>query len=424
MPKIQIKEFDKTGVVQRANVSNIVYLPLATKEAVKLLNERNKSTTLCTSVKELDKQLKVNKSANSEDPWTGSVIDGTNKKAVVGYNIARTLINAGFQVLIEGIVPAGASNDIAITKESIAALKDKSLFDIRFLTAGMFNTKENLGAIAEIAAARQDCIALISLDEDPDKEDFDYTVKTVRTAFKAAAAGEAGKYAAGFTPWYETNDASLIKDVKLETGKKVYIPASFGYLFAYANMLANNIAEWKAVAGPQRGIIPGLADVCYDYTSADIEMLQARAEDNEVNLDDAKDNVGVAINPICYVRPSGYLIYGNRTLKDNESAKKTTAQSFLNIRNGVNAIKKTLYNASRAYVFEQNTDVLFIKFKNYVTPILERMKTGDGLIGYNFVKVATDAKARLRARLTLIPVDAVEDFEIDVYLVDDLTVSE
>lgn len=415
MPKIQIKESDKTGVVQRANVSNIVYLPLAVKNegGIPLLDSRNKSTTLFSSAKELEEKL-------------SDKIDTTNKKAVVGYNIARTLINAGFQVLIEGIVPAGAS-DIEIPNTSITALKDKSLFDVRFLTAGMFNTTKNLGAIAEIAAARQDCIALISLDEDPDKSGegaFKYTVSTVRAAFEGIAVGDAGKYAAGFTPWYETNDVSLIKGVKLNTDEKVYIPAGFGYLFAYANMLANNIAEWKAVAGPQRGIIPGLADVCYDYTSADIEMLQARAKDNEVNLDAATDNVGVAINPICYVRPSGYLIYGNRTLKDNDGAKKTTAQSFLNIRNGVNAIKKTLYNASRAYVFEQNTDVLFINFKNYVTPILERMKTGDGLIGYNFVKVATDAKARLRARLTLIPVEAVEDFEIDVYLVDDLTVSE
>lgn len=430
MPKIQIKEFDRTGVVQRANVSNIVYLPLATKEAVLLLNKRNKSTTLCSSVKELDESLKINKGANPEAPWTGSVIDGNNKKATVGYNIARTLINAGFQVLIEGIVPSGESNDIEISDTSIAALKDKSLFDVRFLTAGMFNTAKNLSSIAEIAAVRQDCIALISLDEDPDKTGegaFKYTVADIRTAFEgiaAVGAGEAGKYAAGFTPWYETNDVSLIKGVTLDTDEKVYIPAGFGYLFAYANMLANNIAEWKAVAGPQRGIIPGLADVCYDYTSADIEMLQARAKDKEVNLDADTDNVGVAINPICYVRPNGYLIYGNRTLKDNDGVKKTTAQSFLNIRNSVNAIKKTLYNASRAYVFEQNTDVLFINFKNYVTPILERMKTSDGLIGYNFVKVATDAKARLRARLTLIPVDTAEDFEIDVYLVDDLTVTE
>ena len=186
MPKIQIKEFDKTGVVQRANVSNIVYLPLATKEAVKLLNERNKSTTLFSSAKELEKSL-------------SDKIDTGNKKAVVGYNIARTLINAGFQVLIEGIVPSGASNDITITTDSIADLKDKSLFDVRFLTAGMFNTKENLGAIAEIAAARQDCIALISLDEDPDKTGegaFKYTVSTVRAAFEGIATGEAGKYAA------------------------------------------------------------------------------------------------------------------------------------------------------------------------------------------------------------------------------------
>ena len=334
MPKIQIKEFDRTGVVQRANVSNIVYLPIATKEPVLLLDKRNKSTTLFSSAKELEGSL-------------SDKIDTGNKKAVVGYNIARTLINAGFQVLIEGIVPSGENNDITITEDSIADLKDKSLFDVRFLTAGMFNTAENLSAIAEIAAARQDCIALISLDEDPDKTGegaFKYTVADIRTAFEGIAAGDKGKYAAGFTPWYETNDVSLIKGVTLHTDEKVYIPAGFGYLFAYANMLANNIAEWKAVAGPQRGIIPGLADVCYDYTSADIEMLQARAKGEEVNLDEDTDNVGVAINPICYVRPNGYIIYGNRTLKDNDGAKKTTAQSFLNIRNGVNAIKKTLYN--------------------------------------------------------------------------------
>ena len=129
--------------------------------------------------------------------------DTGNKKAVVGYNIARTLINAGFQVLIEGIVPSGESNDIEISDTSIAALKDKSLFDVRFLTAGMFNTAKNLSSIAEIAAARQDCIALISLDEDPDKKGgspFVYNVATVRTAFEGIAAGDAGKYAAGFTP--------------------------------------------------------------------------------------------------------------------------------------------------------------------------------------------------------------------------------
>ena len=421
MPKIQINEFDRTGVVQRANISNIVYLPLATTAKIELLNTRNKSTTLCSSTKELDALLHIGETGQE-------LIDFTDKYAVVGYNIAKNLILSGFQVLIEGIVPDSGS--VTIPETTGQALIDKGLFDVRFLTAGMYNSPTNLTTIATIASTRKDCIALISLAENPEALTlFDYTVATVRTAFEgiaAVASGEAGKYAAGFTPWFETNNATLTDKVPVATDEKVYIPAGFGYLFAYANMLANNVAEWNAVAGPQRGIVPGLADVCYDYTSADIEVLQARAADGEVKLDDpsGKDNVGVAINPICYVRPSGYMIYGNRTLKNNTSTEKTTAQSFLNVRNGVNAIKKTLYNASRAYVFEQNTDVLFINFKNYLTPLLERMKNGGGLMGYSFVKVATTAKARLRARLTIIPVEAVEDFEIDVYLVDDLTVSE
>ena len=63
-------------------------------------------------------------------------------------------------------------------------------------------------------------------------------------------------------------------------------------------MLANNAAEWQAVAGPERGIIPELSDVFYTYSYEDVEILQARAADGFVKLDDAADNVGVAINPI------------------------------------------------------------------------------------------------------------------------------
>ena len=83
-----------------------------------------------------------------------------------------------------------------------------------------------------------------------------------------------------------------------------------------------------------------------------------------------------------------------------------------------------MYDAGRTFVFEQNTEVLWINFRNYITPLLDRMQNSDGLLGYTFVKVATDAKARLKAKLTVIPVEAVEDFDLDVYLVDDLTVTE
>lgn len=392
MPKIRINEHDMTGVIQKSPISNIIYIPILTEEAVPLV-EKGKVVSICYSRKELENRI------------ANKLVENDNSKVM--YNIATRLIDLGFPVLVEGIVEG-----TSISKD---LLTDKSLFDIRFLTSGIVNIEGVNEDIVWVAETRQDCIALIDVDESA--AEFKYG--SIRAAFEKHAS----VYAAGFTPWFYSEHPTLLKGLKTLTDS-VAIPAAYGYLFAYGRMLANNAAEWQAVAGPERGIIPELSDVFYTYSYADVEVLQARAENNAVELDDATDNVGVAINPIAWVRPNGYILYGNRTLKDNDSKKKTTAQSFLNVRNGVNAIKKVMYDAGRIFVFEQNTEILWTNFKNYITPLLDRMQNSDGLLGYTFVKVATDAKARLKAKLTVIPVEAVEDFDLDIYLVDDLTVTE
>lgn len=446
MPKIRINEYDMTGVIQKSPISNIIYIPILTDKAVPL-TDKGKVVSICYSRKELENRIGSHLVKKIALPSTPSETDVAAtkesielaKKSQVMYNIATRLIDLGFPVLVEGV--AATEKTITVdekTKEtakvkvveiptaSINLLKDKSLFDIRFLTSGI-DAVNNANLIA-VANARQDCIALINLDETA--TDFDYKVATIREQFVTNSS----VYAAGFTPWFYSEHPTLIKGVEdlttvsdkpaTKEAEEVAIPAAYGYLFAYGRMLANNAAEWQAVAGPERGIIPELSDVFYTYSYEDVEILQARSKDKLVELDDAADNVGIAINPIAWVRPNGYILYGNRTLKENTTKKKTTAQSFLNIRNGVNAIKKVMYDAGRTFVFEQNTEVLWINFKNYITPLLDRMQSSDGLLGYTFVKVATDAKARLKAKLTVIPVEAVEDFDLDVYLVDDLTVTE
>ncbi len=431
MPKIRINEYDMTGVVQKSPISNIIYIPILTDEAVPL-TEKGKVVSICYSRKELKKRIESHLVKRIE-PTEGATVEAADdaesielaKKSQIMYNIATRLIDLGFPVLVEGVA-AAEDKTVKIPDASINLLKDKSLFDIRFLTSGI--DAANNASLIGVADERQDCIALINLDETA--TGFDYKVATIRKEFEKNPS----VYAAGFTPWFYSEHPTLIKDVKdlitvndkpsTKEAEKVAIPAAYGYLFAYGRMLANNAAEWQAVAGPERGIIPELSDVCYTYSYEDVEILQARAAEELVELDDATDNVGVAINPIAWVRPNGYILYGNRTLKTNDAKKKTTAQSFLNIRNGVNAIKKVMYDAGRTFVFEQNTEVLWINFKNYITPLLDRMQSSDGLLGYTFVKVATDAKARLKAKLTVIPVEAVEDFDLDVYLVDDLTVTE
>ena len=453
MPKIRISEYDLTGVIQKSPISNIIYIPILTDEAVQL-TDKGKVVSICYSRKELENRIGSRLVKKIELPSTeGTTVkaaEGTTvkaedvkesielaKKSRVMYNIATRLIDLGFPVLVEGVavtektITGDKKTDkkvkvVEIPTDSITLLKDKSLFDIRFLTSGI--DVVNNANLIEVADERQDCIALINLDETA--TDFDYTVATIREQFVANSS----VYAAGFTPWFYSEHPTLIKGVEdsttvsdkpaTEEAEEVAIPAAYGYLFAYGRMLANNAAEWQAVAGPERGIIPELSDVFYTYSYEDVEILQARSKDKLVELDNAEDNVGVAINPIAWVRPNGYILYGNRTLKANDAKKKTTAQSFLNIRNGVNAIKKVMYDAGRTFVFEQNTEVLWTNFRNYITPLLDRMQSSDGLLGYTFVKVATDAKARLKAKLTVIPVEAVEDFDLDVYLVDDLTVTE
>ena len=52
------------------------------------------------------------------------------------------------------------------------------------------------------------------------------------------------------------------------------------------------------------------------------------------------------------------------------------------------------------------------------------MKSGNGIEGYRFVRQATTKKARLRAKVIIVPIEAVEDFELEVSLEDSLEVVE
>lgn len=426
MPKIRISETDKTGRVQQSAISNVVYVPirLNSDESVGQLSKDSKDYSLGSlsnihlfrSATDFDKAAKttveITVTTGSGD-GTGTTTEETSYNVAIidieslGYKLCKHLLNIGFEVLVEAL----GDNDTP----SWDALEDKSLYDIRFLTLGAvvedeFDLTGQVSDMIDTAAKRGDCIALVNANETA--SDFDYEATAVRAEFDSLDNGE---YAAAFTPWFYTNNSDF--------GDNVAIPAAFGYLFAYANATKNN-PEWYAIAGFERGIIPELSGVFHEYSTADVEVLQGRGASAETELGAEDDNVGFAINPICYVRPAGHIIYGNRTLRVNDANKKLIATSFLNIRNGLCAIKKLMYEASRKYTFEQNTETLWINFQSYITPLLDKMQSGNGILGYTFIKQKVDAKARLKARLNLVPVEAVEDFELEVYLTDDLTVSE
>ena len=389
MPKYKIYEVDNTGSLQLGAQPNIVYIPGAASKKTE--------PQLITRVDALD-----------------SAFPGVTLTKDDSYLLATKLLSLGMQVLYQGF--ALVEGDITITTDDWKALEDKNLYNVRFLSTGAYACPSN--AMITCAANRGDCIALL---DHPKYNDYDViSVREYFEGFKTATSTlskDPLSFAAAFTPWFKA-------DLGASDGSNSDVPASFGYLLAYARSVQAN-PLWKAAAGVFRGVIPELKDVDYRLTNAECEVLQARASDGEVDLDATGDNIGIAINPIAYRRYSGfaggfnYVLNGNRTMHEND-AKGTIATSFLNVRALITEISKTLYDASVTYTFEQNSDVLWNNFCALITPLLDKMQSGEGIEGYRIDRVATTKKARLSARLVITPIEAVEDFELEIYLTNSL----
>lgn len=244
-----------------------------------------------------------------------------------------------------------------------------------------------ISKLQTIVAERGDCLLLL---------DHPYDLTDVGSVL-ASAQLVTSKYAAMFSPWCKYPIS----------GSDITLPASVAYLDAFINSVEDN-PTWYATAGRLRGTIKGTP--IYNYGEKKANLLTP--------------DTGVAVNPITTVNPYGILIWGNRTLWDNALSQGLIASSFLNIRQLVIDLKKQLYRSSKAYMFEQNSDRLWFNFKSQIQQLLDVMKTNQGIKDYKMIKVDTAVKATLAAVISIIPIEAVEKFNLLVELVDSFTVTE
>ena len=228
-----------------------------------------------------------------------------------------------------------------------------------------------------------------------------------------------GRYGAIFTPTFTTK-------VFIKTGTEIEkkVPAWFNYLACFAKYI-ETYKPWFAMSGSVRGVstYKVLPDIIFG--DADINsVFQPRSGSN--------NNGHIASNTICEIRPYGNVVWGNRTMHplgkpengDETADIQLVASNFLNIRQLCCSIKKTLYRAARRFTFEPNSDALWINFKGAITPLLDEMKANQGIKGYQIVKVRTNKKALLVARIRIVPIEAVEDFDLTVELADSIEVTE
>lgn len=309
--------------------------------------------------------------------------------------------------------------DSADTEGSkLYVLEDKGEYQIKFLTLGAypcfeFGTADSYPVfdnIIEAAAKRGDCIALVDHTNKSDRKLqtevssgsvyaslSSYVKKNNMTVVRKGGDSEDGyTYGAMFTP-YATYRLST------QNNAQYILPASFGYLSAFAASTQNN-PNWYAVAGVSRGVPSGLIGLSQNITNAIADLYQPRNN--------------VAINCITNIKPYGYTIWGNRTLKNNSADGDLKALSFLNIRVLTCDLKKTLYQACKRYTFENNTDIMWLNFKSQIEPALAKMLSGNGIASYQIIKVATTKKATIEAIIRLVPIEPVEDWFITIELTD------
>ena len=283
------------------------------------------------------------------------------------------------------------TNATTMETQGYARFLDKGEYVLKFLTSGaypVFEYKNNaiVTNMLTKAANRGDAIALF--DHTPNNSRVLAATNTSSVYAKVKEYCQTNRvndlsepiytYGAMYTPYGIYSNSVIDGNVEL--------PGSFAYLLSLAVSVVNN-ANWYAVAGVTRGIVPNLLGLSQNVTNAIAESYTPRDD--------------ISINPITNIKPYGLTIWGNRTLKNNAKAGDLTATSFMNVRQLVCDVKRNVFVASKRLTFEQNNDVLWINFKAQLVPTLEEMLQGNGLTGYQLIKQKTTAKATLKAKIVL-----------------------
>ena len=395
---------------------------------------------------ETSKTIKLTKATSTRDlSWTvkdGQLNVSTTKVCIVkagnegtdavpdkhiGNQIAYELLGLGYTVLYKKLDTENANKQLC-NPTFWEPLKDKSVFNFRYVMTGGCYEPAAMNQICELAtfnnnvkledaetygnlSGRGDCIALCDIDEDitghsiSASNTIQQNIENIGYAAKLITAAD--QYSAIFGP----KVTYVMDDLYVQPfGNNKTFPASFHYL-ACAARTFERYNEWYAVAGYNRGISNyAVATTSVKLGEIAINTLAPRVINNYTNK---------SINLILHER-GNYYIWGNRTAYALDT-KGLVFHHFLNIRQLCCSIKKQLYTACRQFTFDPNSDLLWINFVNSIKPTLEAMRADQGIKGYTITRTANDKKALLTARIRIVPIEAVEDFDISIYLEDSLT---
>lgn len=341
-------------------------------------------------------------------------VDADGNKLYESFGEAETAITDSITMISEHELPEAEDNSIttAVINRINGFIANLAFYAVDSTTG---EPVSNVG--------RGDCIALLELDEQTylnQNSSETATAKIIEAINELTDINsQTGGYCALTVP---SVIYKMTEDTNFDKNKK--FPAAFHYLACFINSLNSGFAEWYAAAGYTRGTASYIIDkTTVKLGEVAINMLEPRTQ---VDTSYPK----FACNVITNFR-GNYYLWGNRTtleLESDSSSKELVASHFLNIRQLCTTVKKQLQVACRRFTFDPSSDTLWFNFVNAIKPTLEAMKADQGIRDYKIIKESVGAKkAAFKAKIRIIPIEAVEDFDLEVSLEDsfsDITVNE
>jgi hypothetical protein len=293
----------------------------------------------------------------------------------------------------------GASGDDMTNAEvlsgvdgALTALADTSLYEFLVVSApGLTAVADSGTKVTEkfTAWTRDDCVSII------DTTASTVAANVITDTGLPAPSGltETTGYPdiAVFYPWWT-------KSVDI-TSRTELLPASIFYLMAFVESGAIS-TPWNAVAGVLNGKATGALSTTATLGEAMAETVR-----------------GLYANPIATHRGYGYFIDGNNVY--NPAARSRT-MSQLSVRLSICYAKQRLRSICKELSYQQSASTVRTEFMGRATNLLDSMKDADALYNYRVILLdsADDlANGIVRAQVRLFPVNAVDEYKIDLEIV-------
>lgn len=240
-----------------------------------------------------------------------------------------------------------------------------------------------IAAAITVCESRGDCLAIVDTPQNltpaevVDWHNGDATLGAVtvdqegRTETNSTTFNSS--YAALYWPFVKVYDKHNPTSGTDSDGQ-IFIPPSAIILRTLAYTDAN-AEPWFAPAGPNRTQATSVLDLAQNPTLGERDIMQAQ---------------GNNVNPIADINGVGVVVMGQKTLQ-----RAPTALDRVNVRRLLLAIEKVISQAVFFLMFEQNDAVMWRRFINLVTPVMEDVKARRGVFDFRIIADSSTTTALL-----------------------------